>query len=86
MPKRIHPSTEKGWLVRVLPKEQAAASGSKGAGPWLNTLARLERRCCDGEGRRGRRDRPVEGSEECNDPEEDEGAEALRAALRLARR
>ena len=76
---------------RGLPKEQAAASETKGTGPWLNMLwrlnmlARLERRC-DGEGRRGGRHRLVEGSDECNDPEEDEGAEALRAALCLARR
>ena len=38
----------------------------------------------NGEGRRGRCDRLVEGSNECNDPKEDEGTEALRAVHRLA--
>jgi hypothetical protein len=49
----------------------------------LNMLARRELRW-DGEGRRGRCDRLVEGSNECNDPKEDEGTEALGAVHRLA--
>ena len=74
--------SKKGLLGRRLPKEQAAASESKGTGPWLNMLARLEQ-SCDGDGRRGRRDRLVDGSNERNDPKEDEGTEALGVAHRL---
>ena len=47
-----------------------------------HAVARLEPRC-DGEGRRGGRHRLVEGSDECNDPEEEEGAEALTAVHHL---
>ena len=73
------------WLGEVtLPKELPAASESKGTGPHCYTLSRLERRC-DGEGRQGGRGRLVEDSNECNDPKEDEGTEALRAVHRLVR-
>ena len=39
----------------------------------------------DGEGRRGRHDRLVDGGNECNDPKEDEGTEARGAVHRLVR-
>ena len=77
--------TGRGWLGEGPPDRAASRIRIKGNGPGLNTLARREPRW-DGEGRQGRRDRLVEGSDESNDPKEDEGAEALRAALRLATR
>ena len=70
------------------PRNPSASSSSnemfKGNGPWSNKLALREPRF-DGEGR-GLHGLLVEGSKECNDSKEDDGAEAHRAVHRLARR
>ena len=69
-----------------LPMERAAAhQNQRKRARFEHAVARREPRW-DGEGRRGRRDRLVEGGNECNDPKEDEGAEARRAVHRLAKR
>ena len=73
--------TEREWLG----EESGQPHQNQMNGSGLNTLPRREPRW-DGEGRRGRRDRLVEGGNECNDPKEDEGAEARRAVHRLAKR
>ena len=65
------------WLTAEGPKKAACRIWSKEHGPRRsNKLAMREPRC-EGEG--------GEGSNECNDSNEDEGAEARRAVHRLAR-
>ena len=76
--------TEEGGPERKCPREMARLIAFEGNvqrnGSQFNMLARREPRC-DGEGR-GLRGAVVEGTDECNDPNEHDGAEAVHRLVR----
>ena len=83
-PERLRASEGGGWLKRKRCRKGGLPHRMQrdGNGPArFNKRVRREPHCV-GKGRQGLR-RLVEGSGECNDPDEDEGAEAHTAVHRL---